>query len=211
MEIEGTQRIKDQIELWNKRGRKQSFKSVMCSDFTDNEAQIAGLAQRQILDKLFSKISGKTALEIGAGNGRLTAFIRTRVSHVVALDLSPVMLQQIPSQEGIFKVVGDAVVLPFRKNAFDVVVATNILGHIHSKNELRISLQSLSAVIQNRASLILDEMTGNYSELVGGHYLVRKPNEYSNILHRDGWTLLKQYLYSFGPQPHCASLFRKGF
>ncbi len=90
-----------------------------------------------VLDLLQTRFSGRTGdpviLDVGAGNGGYTERLRTggRFGRVVALDLSPSMLAEVPSPT----VTADAARLPFANGAADAVLAMHMLYHVPDPEE----------------------------------------------------------------------------
>lgn len=77
--------------------------------------------------------SGGRALDVGARDGWFSALLTQRFTSVVALDLEKPTIEH----PGIECVQGDATDLAFCDNAFDLVLCTEVLEHIPSKNLLQ--------------------------------------------------------------------------
>jgi SAM-dependent methyltransferase len=86
---------------------------------------------------LYEKIAGLLAergaeqlLDLGCGEGALAAAVGRLCGQakprVVGLDASPIMLSAAPPPA----VLADATAIPFQDNAFDAVVAVNVLDHL---------------------------------------------------------------------------------
>ena len=74
-------------------------------------------------------LTGKTALDLGAGAGAATLAMVRAGARVIATDLAEGMLR-IDASDRPQSVVADALGLPFRADAFDVVVAAFVLNHL---------------------------------------------------------------------------------
>lgn len=73
-------------------------------------------------------LTGARVLDLGAGTGAATRAARARGADVIALDIAAAMLAA--SDDRPPAVAGDALALPFRTGAFDVVAAAFSLNHL---------------------------------------------------------------------------------
>jgi SAM-dependent methyltransferase len=69
-------------------------------------------------------------LEVGPGEGWLTAMLAARGHRVVALDLARAWLTNLPEDSLAGAAVGEMTRLPFADGSFDVVVAAEVVEHI---------------------------------------------------------------------------------
>ena len=79
-------------------------------------------------------VDGRTVLEVGAGSGRDTLQLARAGARAVVLDYSPASLaivQRLAREQGlpVHLVRADALAMPFRSDAFDVVFHQGLLEH----------------------------------------------------------------------------------
>ncbi len=106
------------------------------SDGYSNSADAWRRGPARIYDRLaialverIEPVRGKTALDVGAGTGAASAALMLAGARVVAVDVAPGMLEYERSKRPPC-VVADAVALPFRDGAFEIVVAAFSLNHL---------------------------------------------------------------------------------
>jgi len=112
-------------------------------DLREREA-LAGLAERAGLAR------GSLVLDCPAGAGRLSGFLAGRGWQVVAADQSEAMLGHAAgalSGAGLPRrlAAADALALPFRDGAFDLVLCHRLIHHLETEGERRALLRSLAA------------------------------------------------------------------
>ncbi len=87
------------------------------------------------LDRLVRGVDWRSALEVGAGEGHLTMRLRALSrpgARIVSCDLvCDVLDREAAARAGASLLVADAVRLPVRDGAFDLVVACEVLEHLH--------------------------------------------------------------------------------
>lgn len=92
-----------------------------------------GLVYDRLADLLVSAspvaLSRSSVLDLGAGTGAVSRAARLRGADVVAVDIAMPMLAA-DADERPSGVAGDALALPFRRDAFDVVAAAFSLNHL---------------------------------------------------------------------------------
>ena len=108
--------------------------------------------EREILGDLLGRVGlprGARVLDCPAGAGRLTPLLAARGWTVVAADQSPAMLAH--AETGLTGAalprrlaVADALLLPFRPDAFDLVVCHRLMHHLPTEPERRALLASLA-------------------------------------------------------------------
>lgn len=96
-----------------RRGMRQAGAHASASLYDRVAAVLADAGARQVLD-------------VGCGEGPLARALPADGPHVVGLDASATMLRSHPAPA----VRADATALPFRGQAFDAVVAVNVLDHL---------------------------------------------------------------------------------
>jgi SAM-dependent methyltransferase len=111
---------------------------------------------RQELDSLFSRLGdgprGGTCVEVGCGFGRMTGFLAERFDRVVALDVSPLMLeharQQVAAGNVTFLPVSGTSLEPVERESADVVVCYLVLQHLPSRDVVASYLREFARVLQ---------------------------------------------------------------
>ena len=101
---------------------------------TDSERWDHSIHYYPLLMKALPTHSAK-ALDIGCGNGILTRHLRTRVAHVIGIDIDPPMIELAKketgsSPDGIEYVFGDILTYPFEQESFDVIASVATLHHM---------------------------------------------------------------------------------
>ncbi|HEY6867833.1 MAG TPA: methyltransferase domain-containing protein [Candidatus Eisenbacteria bacterium] len=86
-------------------------------------------------------VAGRRALEVGAGSGRDTLALARAGAHAVVLDYSPASLALVQRQAreqglAVGLVRADALAMPFRDGAFDVVFHQGLLEHFRDPRPL---------------------------------------------------------------------------
>lgn len=123
------------IKSWIKR--KEITYNHWTKKYPENQVQLAFKNHwevfRGLLDnKLFNK--GNRCLEVGCGRGSISSYFSEAGYDCTLLDISP---EVINSAKKIFKknklkakfYVGDANLLPFKDNSFDIIVSIGLLEH----------------------------------------------------------------------------------
>ncbi len=101
---------------------------------------------------------GKWVLEVGAGSGRDSLRLAEMGARVVALDYSPAAVRtvrELAKQQGVavFVVLGDALQMPFRPGAFDLVFHQGLLEHFRDPLPL---LRANMAVLRPGGYVLVD-------------------------------------------------------
>ncbi len=98
--------------------------------YDENENYLNSFEQGELIP-LLGALADKKVLDVGAGTGRLSLPLANRGAHVIALDVSPKMLELLKKKNSkIITVVGDAESLPFEKETFDIVTAAFLIVHL---------------------------------------------------------------------------------
>jgi ubiquinone/menaquinone biosynthesis C-methylase UbiE len=119
---------------------------------------------------------GQIALEIGCGQGRLTAGLKSKVPLLISCDISKVGVTKSKLNSGKSNnefVICDAMNLPFKSNCVDFVIHSEVLEHLIDKAK---SLRETKRVLSQSGALILTTPNGlymNMEKLI--HKLARKP------------------------------------
>jgi len=112
---------------------------------------------RRLLRESFPR--ARSILAVGCGTGHFTCWLRGVGLAAVGLDLSPAMLVQAQSLDGIPLVQGDSCRLPFPGGAFDLVAFVTTLEFLELPREalseaLRVTRHGVLLGVLNRWSLL---------------------------------------------------------
>ncbi|MBA3431713.1 MAG: methyltransferase domain-containing protein [Actinobacteria bacterium] len=141
--------------------------------------------------------AGRTTLEIGCGEGRVTRDLSARGHTVVAVDSSPTLLRYAAKADAENTyLLADASSLPFSNGAFDLVVAYNVLMDVA---DMSTSVAEASRVLESGGRLCIcvsHPMNGpgafageepDAPFVITGSYLESHPLE--ETLERDGLSM----------------------
>lgn len=119
------------------------------------------------IGRFLRSVHGGLGLDIGCGPGNITASLRTRVDYTVGIDISRASLARADAALGrsaLSLVQGSALVLPFRQEAFNVVIATGSLHHTPKPSSAFVELGRVLKP-QGRAFVALYRSASYYSVL----------------------------------------------
>ncbi len=118
--------------------------------------------QRQVADTLLSylptDLTGLRILDVGCGTGYCCEALLKRGARVVALDLSPIMLEKAKERCGdhnITYIQGDAEDLPFMDDEFDGVVSSLALQWCQ---DLSVPLREMRRISHNKSKVIFSTL-----------------------------------------------------
>lgn len=116
------------------KGNKKSFDKV--HSHYDGFMKLFGLyREREISGAL--KLKGyERVLDIGGGTGYLADHLIRECNEYHVLDESELMLSHVPEKKGIYKVLGDALNLPFENESIDAVILSDVFHHIEDQEKL---------------------------------------------------------------------------
>ena len=114
--------------------------------------------EERYLNRILPDLAGKHALDLACGTGRwLTQLLARGAQTVVGLDLSAAMLRgardKAPIRDRL--VLADCLQLPFRASAFDFVLCSFAINHIHP---LDVVAQELARTMRPGGQLLVCEM-----------------------------------------------------
>ncbi|MFH1947366.1 MAG: methyltransferase domain-containing protein [Candidatus Magasanikbacteria bacterium] len=101
----------------------------LIADYYNKKSKYWDSFEKDRVLPLLGNLEGKTVLDVGAGDGRLSLRLAEKNAEVTALDLSEKMLKKIKNVK-IKKVIGDAESLDFPDESFDIVIATFLIVHL---------------------------------------------------------------------------------
>lgn len=103
-------------------------------------------------------LNSRSLLEVGTGTGTISLMLSKYISHINAIDISPVMIDIARAKadhlsvQSIILEVGDACELSFPDNTFDTIIASNIL-HLLVNPDL--AMQEMKRVLRNNGKIII--------------------------------------------------------
>jgi ubiquinone/menaquinone biosynthesis C-methylase UbiE len=116
-------------------------------------------------------LRGQRVLDVGSGTGRIPLLLRTRTTHMVAVDLyAPMLWEQRRQRDGAGEawplIQADARRLPFAGGTFDLVLAGWALGHFCEwygpawQREIHAALAAMARVARPGGTLVICETLG---------------------------------------------------
>lgn len=157
-------------------------------------------------------LEGKWVLDFGSGAGRHAYWAFSRGANVVAVDLSMDELNQAPayfealSQEQTKNRIGLAIqasglALPFDSESFDVVIASEVLEHIHNDHE---ALTEIARVIKPGGVLAVSvprffpelaywKISSQYHNVPGGHIRIYRRSGLVELLGNCGFRVYRTH------------------
>jgi 2-polyprenyl-3-methyl-5-hydroxy-6-metoxy-1,4-benzoquinol methylase len=146
--------------------------------------------ERRLMKGFFAALSDAlplehpaTVLEVGVGEGEISAKLRSRYpgAHIVGIDLHDDALAAEWRTRGLVGVFGDIARLPFPPQAFDLVMAIEVLEHV---NEPSVALAELVRVSRGRLVLSVPrEPIWRVANMARGKYLADLGNTPGHIQH----------------------------
>jgi ubiquinone/menaquinone biosynthesis C-methylase UbiE len=103
------------------------------------------------------------ALDAGCGSGEFSACIQRRATRVISLDISESLVRLAVQKAHGLGVVGDALALPLRAQALDLVVSSEMLEHTPSPTE---AMKELMRVLRPGGLLVLTTPNHRWEWLV---------------------------------------------
>lgn len=112
--------------------------------------------EAELRAELLEAPGGLRTLEVGAGTGRVTAWLRSAGADVFATDLVEAMLLRAPDREAMRgrACVGRAEALPFVPESFDLVVCALTLGHVADLAE---ALAAMVGLLRPSGALVVTD------------------------------------------------------
>jgi ubiquinone/menaquinone biosynthesis C-methylase UbiE len=115
---------------------------------------------------------GRRALDVGCGNGRHAEALADRADTVVGLDLSRGLLGEARSRAadrgfGVHLVQGDAAMLPFGDDRFDLAVYVATLHHLRPRERRVASLDELARVLASGGRAVVSAWATVHDRFAG--------------------------------------------
>lgn len=154
------------VAEWDKRSNRSGLHAVFSSRWSEDECLSVDKAQEEIVFRLLPDLRRWDVLDLGCGIGRLSARLAERSAKVVGLDISDGMLERARlevRQPHVSFVRASAGELPFRKEAFDVVLASYVLQHILEESLFDRALNEIARIIKPHGlALLIDSLAEEY-------------------------------------------------
>lgn len=119
------------------------------------------MCQRRALRPWLQPITGRDVLEVGCGVGRWTRMLARNGNRVMAIDLSPTMIDEARirlQQAGVDAELQVADVASFKaQRQFDVAVSVTVIQHVTDDREFRQSFDNLALQLRRGGRVILLE------------------------------------------------------
>jgi ubiquinone/menaquinone biosynthesis C-methylase UbiE len=112
------------------------------------------LGKRKFITTVFPKVKKVKILDIGAGTGGTTKFLKA-YGEVVGLEANP-LAQSLARKRGLKIISGSAEKLPFEKEKFDVVTIFDVLYHQNIGSDLKV-LQEACRVLKPKGYLVVTD------------------------------------------------------
>ena len=191
--------------LWTKRSPPEELSPEegyrrWAADY-GNEPNALQQLEAAALERLLPEVDGCRVLDLGCGRGRVTRQVLERgASQAVAADLTPAMLTGTDVFPGPKLVAHAGARLPFRAEAFDLIVCALVLGHIE---DLETALGQMAAGLRPGGHLLISDFHP-YATLRGWQRTFIDPthggthaitqhlhlfSDYLSILRREGMTI----------------------
>jgi len=116
-------------------------------------------AEQSVVEPLLARARARRALDVGTGSGRYLPVLRSTGARVVGIDFSMAMLAA--SDRAGALVCGDALGLPFRRGAFDLINASLMVGDVA---DLRAWACELARVLAPGAQLVYSDFHPMWAE-----------------------------------------------
>lgn len=135
-------------------GMRTTWDAAAASDRVEHYVGDPATANQE-LDSLFSRLGedphGGACVEVGCGFGRMTGLLAQRFDRVVAVDVSPLMLEQararVPDANVTFLPVSGTTLEPVESASADVVVSYLVLQHLPARDVVTAYLREFARVL----------------------------------------------------------------
>ena len=128
-------RFKDRLKNKQRWIAWQKYNSARAEAAFGNRSRVAlmrpfNVARLQTISEMFTRLgNGLPCLDVGGGDGVLGEHLWKKGHHVTSVDL-PSVAGRVHNCEGLLAAAGDAELLPFASESFDVVLASEIVEHL---------------------------------------------------------------------------------
>jgi SAM-dependent methyltransferase len=154
---------------------------------------------KRFLGKLLHPEASDVVLDYGCGVGRLALWLAPQVRQVIAMDISPEMID-VATREGVARGVDNATFsvtedyrLPIETGSVDVVVCGSVLKYVLEDDDLGVLVEEFGRVLRagGRVAMIEEVDEDGPSVLsgsgeIGGTSRLRPAGEYRDLFSRNG-------------------------
>ena len=160
-----------QKEYFDDAARRYRSNAILVPGASRFRNIVLGKAMTKGLSPILKGFQGLNILEVGCGVGRWVEVV-TEKNSVVGVDISRVMIglakNACRGKRSSF-VVADVSFLPFRENAFDVVISITVLQHLLYERQLLRAISEIARCSKSQA-LVAEEMWSNKEILLQETY-----------------------------------------
>lgn len=175
----------------------------LAAKYYDKKEKYLNSFEKNKLLPLLGDMDEKKILDVGAGTGRLSLFFKKVGAQVIALDISPKMLEILRSKDSTVKtIVGDAEKLPFNNNTFDIVAAAFLIVHLNDPTRF---FDEAYRVLKDGGLLVFTNINQKEAPLVkttNGEIKIEsfyhRPDEIKIILNKLAFKIEKELLVKEG-------------
>ncbi len=156
---------------------------------------VPGRSWKALAEALLKSMNYRDVADLGAGEGTLSQLLAQRAEKVIAIDLSPKMVeysQNLAISNGIHNLefrIGDIESPPIAENSIDLAILSQALHHAeHPQRALDAAFRILRP---GGRIIILDLLQHNFSEareLYADRWLGFSESNLSSMLHKSGFT-----------------------
>jgi len=144
--------------------------------FSNSQGYAIDEFQKKIVVNLIGSKKDKRILDLGCGTGRFSIELESAGSHVISLDPSHSMLNELSKKlignEHIDLIQGLGHRLPFKQNSFDGCICINVLDHI---KDPKILIAEISRILKKDGVFVF-----NFSNYCGVYFPIALYINYSN-------------------------------
>jgi phosphatidylethanolamine/phosphatidyl-N-methylethanolamine N-methyltransferase len=205
VELWGRENLLLNINMKNRLVKERKFWDKFAKNYDSFIKNTVENTYKSVLENINEELSvNKTILEIGTGTGIISFSICSKVSSIVATDISPEMIRIANQKKSDIKNIDfqiqDSYNLPFSDKSFDVVIASNLLHLLYEPakaiNEAKRVLKDDGVFIaptfcvgENIKSIIITTIAGLFS----GFKIINKwsINNFKNMFVNNELTIVK--------------------
>lgn len=145
-----------------------------------------------ILEKCGGCIYDKVVLEVGGGEGEVTAFMRKKNAKAFVLDIDEAAMIRGPAKE--WAMAADSMAIPFPNESVDLIVAFEVVEHL---SDPYVALQEFERILKPNGTLILTTPTPRSKDSTMPEHVSIKPrHEWIKLLKSLGFDVeIVTYFY----------------
>jgi len=144
---------------------------------------------------ILENLSGNLILDLGAGTGRITEYLRAKGKKVIAADFVYEALTAIKGNNGFSpKANMDVTSLGFKNSSIDCVFACRVLQSLPTMEEKEAAVSEIARVLKSGGNLILTEgnpLRVKFAPVPYNFYITIK--EWTHLLNKHGFRIIRTY------------------